>query len=287
MRATINGVELYYEMQGQGPPLMALHGGPGMSDGRGYRAALAPLADEFTVITPDHRGCGRSGDAPPETYTHAQLAADAEGLRRHLGLGRIALLGTSYGGFIALEYALRYGGALAGLILVGTAASNDHHAAAKANALRSGRPGIEPAMLDRLFGGRVRDNADFRRSYAAIAPLYSPHFDPATLEARLDDTPFRYETHNRLFGHELPRYDLRPRLGEIAAPALVMCGRHDWICPPAESELLARGIPDAQLVVFEGSGHGPMRDENAAFLAEMRAFLRGAFADSQVQRIEG
>ncbi len=54
-----------------------------------------------------------------------------------------------------------------------------------------------------------------------------------------------------------------------------MCGRHDWICPLAESELLAGAIPGARLVVFEGSGHGPMRDENARFLAELRAFLRG------------
>ena len=284
MRATINGVELYYETIGAGPPLLLLHGGPGMGDGRGYRAALAPLADEFTLIIYDHRGCGRSGDAPPETYTHAQFAADAEGLRRHLGLGPVAMLGTSYGGFIALEYALRYPAGLRGLVLVGTAASNEHHAAARANALASGLPGIEPATLDRLFGGRIRDNADFRRSYGAIAPLYSPNFDPATLEARLDDTPFRYETHNRMFGHELPRYDLRPRLSEIAAPTLVICGRHDWICPLAESELLARSIPGARLVVFEGSGHGPMRDENAAFLAELRAFLRRVFAGPRGER---
>lgn len=274
MRATIEGVDLYYEVLGAGPPLMLLHGGPGMSDARAYRAHLSALADEFTLILYDHRGCGRSGDAPPESYSHAQFVADAEGLRRHLGLGTMALLGTSYGGFIALEYALRHGEHLTHLILVDTAPSHDHHDAAKANALASGLPGIDPAMLDRLFSGQVRDNADFRACYGAILPLYSPHFDPATAQARLDATPFRYETHNRMFGHELPRYDLRPRLHEITAPTLVMCGRHDWICPLAESELLARAIPGARLAIFEASGHGPMRDENARFLATVRAFLR-------------
>src|SRR5262249_10557683 len=142
MWAEVNGTRLYYETMGLGPPLLCLHGGPGMGDCRGYVRWLAPLADEFTLITYDHRGCGRSDEAPEEPYTHAQFAADADALRDRLGYERIALLGTSYGGFIAQEYALRYPDRLNHLILVDTAPSDYHHEAAKRNALASELPGI-------------------------------------------------------------------------------------------------------------------------------------------------
>src|SRR5205823_8034411 len=128
----------------------------------------APLADELALITFDHRGCGRSDEAPEETYSHAQFAADADALRARLGYERIPVLGTSYGGFIAQEYALRYPDRLTHLILVDTAPSHDHHEAAKRNALAGDLPGIDREMLDRLFSGRVESDADFRRCFAAI-----------------------------------------------------------------------------------------------------------------------
>ncbi len=276
MYAELNGTRIWYETLGAGAPLMCLHGGPGLGDNRRYLRWLAPLADTCTIIAPDHRGCGRSDDAPDATYTHAQLAADADALRAHLGFERVALLGTSYGGFIALEYALRYPERLTHLILVDTAPSHHHHDAAKQNALASGLPGIDPAMLDRLFSGRIRDDDDFRACYAAIQPLYATNWDPVEGERRLHDIVFRYRTHNRMFGHELPRYDLRDRLGEIRVPTLVLCGRHDWITPVDQSELMAVRIPGARLVIFEHSGHGPMQEENERFIAVLRDFLHPA-----------
>lgn len=273
MYATLNGVRIFYTVQGSGPTLICVHGGPGMSDHRGYAQWLAPLASDHQLVLYDLRGCGESGDAPDGSYSHADFVADLEALRAHLGVERIALLGTSYGGFIALEYAVRHQEYLSHLILADTAPSHDHHDAAARNAMDSGLPGIEPGMLDDLFSGRMRDDAHFRTAFAAIQPLYRVTADPEADAAQLDAIAFRFRTHNFAFSQNLPGYDLRPRLGEIQVPTLVLCGRHDWITPLDQSELMAARIPQARLLVFDRSGHGPMAEENDAYIAAVRSFL--------------
>lgn len=273
MFAGVNGMRMFYETVGQGPPLIAVHGGPGMSDHRGYARWLRPLADTHKLIYYDLRGCGESDDAPDGSYTHADFVTDLDALREHLGLDRIALMGTSYGGFIALEYALSHQDRLTHLVLADTAPSNHHHEAATRTALASGLPGIEPSLLDALFSGRVRDDEEFRRAYAAIQPLYRATADPEEDRRALESIVFRYRTHNFAFSRNLPSYDRRDRLGEIAVPTLVLCGRQDWITPLDQSEYMAAHIPGAQLAVYDHSGHSPMREENEAFIARIRSFL--------------
>jgi len=284
MHTTLNGVDIYYEVMGEGMPLIAVHGGPGMSDNRGYVQWLRPLADSYQVVSYDLRGCGKSGDAPGGSYSHADFVADLDALRDHLGFERFALLGTSYGGFISLEYAVRHGDRLTHLILQDTAPSHHNETAARENALRSGLPGISTEQLDRLFGGRVADNDEFRSSFAAIQPLYRTTADPERDAERLDNIVFRYKTHNFAFSRNIPQYDLRDRLGEIHVPTLVIVGRHDWITPVDQAEYLASHIPNARLQIFEHSGHGPMIEENEGFIACVRDFLSGvpASADSPV-----
>src|SRR5439155_19360205 len=90
------------------------------------REGLDPLGDLLRLVYYDHRGNGRSGRPPVETLTLAQLAADADALRAHLGLEKVAVLGHSYGGCVALQYALRYPRRLSHLFLVGTTAAWDY-----------------------------------------------------------------------------------------------------------------------------------------------------------------
>jgi proline iminopeptidase len=273
MYVTLNGVRTFYTVDGSGLTLVCVHGGPGMSDHRGYARWLAPLASDHQLVFYDLRGCGQSGDAPDDSYSHGDFVADLDALRAHLGVERMALLGTSYGGFIALEYAVRHQERLSHLILADTAPSHDHHERAVENALNSGLPGIDTVMLDQLFSGKIRDNDHFRAAYAAIQPLYSVRANPEADAKRLAAMVFRYRTHNFAFSKNLPGYDLRPRLREIQVPTLVLCGRHDWITPLDQSEYIAQHMPRAQLVVFDHSGHGPMSEENEAYLAAVRAFL--------------
>jgi proline iminopeptidase len=274
MNVTLNGVDIHYDVMGSGIPLIAVHGGPGMSDNRGYVQWLQPLSDTCQVISYDLRGCGRSGDAPDGSYSHQDFVADLNALRAHLGFDRFALLGTSYGGFISLEYALAHGDRLTHLILQDTAPSHHNETAARENALRSGLPGISVQQLDRLFGGRVANDDEFRESFAAIQPLYRTTRDSVADAEQLDSIVFRYATHNFAFSQNIPNYDVHDRLAEIQVPTLVLVGRHDWITPVDQSAYIAHHIPNAELVVFEHSGHGPMMEENEAFIARVRTFVK-------------
>jgi pimeloyl-ACP methyl ester carboxylesterase len=116
-----DGVKLAAHVSGSGPPLYTLHGGP-MNDHRTFGDYLNPIADYRTLHLLDQRGCGDSDDAPADTYTLARLAEDIEDTRARLGHDRIDLLGHSYGGLIALRFALRRPEHLQTLIIAGSAA---------------------------------------------------------------------------------------------------------------------------------------------------------------------
>jgi len=285
--ADINGARLYYEVLGEegAPPLVSLHGGPGISDHRKGKRAFEPLTDDYRLVVYDHRGCGDSELAPP--YSNEQYAADAVGLLDHLGLDEAVLLGGSYGGFITQEIAVRYPDRLAGFMLRDTAPSHGYDTVARENA-RERWPAVQAADLDvpdvtwaefeRLMDGEVRSDAEFERIFHGMAPLYAPSleaFDAATAREATAARQFHHETHNAMFSEAYPAMDYTDDLPDVTVPALVTVGRHDWITPPAASEEIADLLPDARLVVFEESGHSPNLDQQAAYLARVREFLDG------------
>lgn len=267
---TVNGVRLVYEDGGQGTAIVTLHGGPGMGSRASDWSAFQPLTDHYRLISYDQRGNGDSGAG--EGYSHAQFVADLEALRVQLGLGKIVVLGGSYGGFLALEYALAHPEHLHAVILRDTAASNRFQDTSMERALSSGFP-MDQARLERLFGGQLASDDEFRESFAMIQPLYTVERDPAAEAERLARIPFRYETHNWAFSRNQPAYDLTGRLHEIGVPVLVTVGREDWITPLEASEELAAGLPRSELVVFEHSGHSPHLEEQERYLGVVRDFL--------------
>jgi proline iminopeptidase len=273
MFVTVNGARLRVDVQGDGPPIYAHHGAPGLGTHATPKRAFAPLADRYRVVTFDARGSGESDAEPP--YTHAQWVADLDALRSRFGDERMILTGGSYGGYVALEYVLTHPERVSHLILRDTAASHRFEAQARRNALAraSEFPGIDEALLDRLFQGRVESDEDFANGFAAIAPLYDAKYDPEATAARVRAATFRAATHNAAFGAAVPAYDLRDRLHEIAVPTLIVVGRHDWITPVEASEEMAAGIPGAELVIFEHSGHSPQLEENERFIEVVRDFL--------------
>lgn len=272
MQIEVNGVRLEYSDSGGNKiPFVTLHGGPGMSSHAGDWQSFQPLTDTVRLIGYDHRGCGKSEGAEP--YSHEQFVADLEAMRQKLGLGKMVIIGGSYGGFIALEYALRHQENLHALILRDTAANNGYHDTSKQKALASGLP-MDMNRLDRLFAGQMNDDEDFRESFAMIQPLYTVGYDPAEGAKRLAQIPFRYQTHNWAFSRNQATYDITKRLGEIKVPTLVTVGRHDWITPLEASQEIAAGIPNGTLVVFDHSGHAPQVEENELYLAVVRDFLR-------------
>ncbi len=271
---TFNGCRFVYESAGDpaSPLLLVLHGGRGIGDHRADFQAFRPLADRYHVLAYDQRGCGASQLAPP--YTFDQLADDLEAFRLAFAGGRrMILVGGSFGGMIALTYAVRYPDGLDALILRGTAASHHHEAGAIAmfHQRLHKATSLSLNMVHKMFSDTVKDDIELLLIYMAMKPLYYEEFDA---DAALESTrtlKVHAETHNALFANKA--YDLRDRLAGIAVPTLVVVGREDWICPLAESELIAAGIPAAELLVVDGANHPVHIEKNALVLAAVRDFL--------------
>jgi proline iminopeptidase len=279
MRLPVNGNELDVEVFGadDAPVLIAHHGAPGLGSRAEPRATFAPFADTFRVIVFDARGSGVSEGKPP--FTHEQWVADVDALREWAGVERFVMAGGSYGGFIAMEYAIRHPQRLTALVLRDTSADHENDKAARRNAETSTRVTIDLEKLDRINTGRVRDNEDLRDCWREILPLYDHVYDPAAVEAKVEATFYRYETHNFAFAVNQPNYDIKQQLPRITCPTLVTVGRSDWITPVESSRTILELIPDARLVVFEKSGHSPQIEEAELWRQTVRDFLREVGAD--------
>jgi proline iminopeptidase len=275
MRVTINDNELELEILGDehAPVLIALHGGGGIGSLEEPRATFGPLSDKYRVVVFDMRGCGRSEGKPP--FSHAQWAADVDAIREWLGVEKIVVTGGSYGGFVALEYAVAYPEHTRAMILRDTAADKSTLERAYENARTQTRIEINWDNFDRYWQGRITDDEDLKQRWHDIIPLYDFEYDPAKAAKDIeeDERIYRHEAHNWCFLYNMPNYDLRPQLGSITCPTLVTVGVTDWVTPVSSAETIANGIPNATLVVFEKSGHSPQKEEFELFQNTMREFL--------------
>jgi proline iminopeptidase len=285
--AKVNGVELFFDVEGAGfvpegpamkekPVCFVLHGGPGM-DHTYFKPHLSPLAADMQLIYVDHRNTGRSQRVPLESCTIEQMADDVEALRQYLGLGKVSVMGNSFGGFWALTYALRHQDAIDKLILITTSPSYEFYEAAKGEAARKGTPEQIAAVPD-VFEGKISSADDFAKWWDLMAPLYYHHWDEDFREG-FKRGQSNAECASYMFRDVIPSYDVRSRLGEIAVATLVLGGRHDWVTPFGESELIAAGIPGSELVIFEESGHLPFVEEQDRFVDVVRRFM--GFVDAE------
>jgi proline iminopeptidase len=273
MFVTINGNDLNVEVLGpdDAPVLIAHHGGGGIGSLAEPEATFGPLADEMRVVVFDARGCGRSEGKPP--FTHAQWAADVEGLRQWLGAEEIVIAGGSYGGFIAMEYAITYPERTRAMILRDTSPDNTNLERAYENARTQNRITINWDNFNRYWSGEIYDDDDLKARWAEIIPLYDYEYDPERAAARVESGIYRHEAHNWCFQHNMPGYDLKPQLPTVRCPALVTVGRTDWVTPVSSAQTIASLIPGARLVIFERSGHSPQIEEFDEFQAVIRGFL--------------
>jgi len=269
--AYINGTELFYATIGEGIPCLVMHGGLGF-DHTYLHPWLDPLGDTLQLIYYDHRGNGRSGRPDKETMTHAQFAADAEALAVHLGHEKVAVLGHSYGGFIALEFALRHPNHLSHLILLDTAPTFNYGDEIRQNALRQAQ---RQSNTDEILAVLQEDwstDEEKRARFPIIWPIYFKNFDP-DIGARLLANSIVTVSGGAREG-ELKAYNVIPRLGEIQTPTLILAGREDWVCPPSKAHILHDGIPNSELVIFEDSGHLPYVEESDLFFSTVRNWFK-------------
>ena len=273
MYTKINGCEIYYEIHGNeaGETIFFIHGGPGMSDCRGDVAAFSSLGNDYRLVFMDMRGSGRSESKPP--FTHEQWTDDIDAFRVFLGADKIHMLGGSYGGFLTLEYALKYQQHLQSITLRDTAANDDFNYISTERALASKLPGINEEMLERLFEGRVSSNEEFKDMIKAILPLYTVEQDSAGVNEKIANIYLHYETHNYAFSVNKKSYNISNRLSEIKPPVLVTVGVHDWVTPVECSEELAGKLPNNTFIKFENSGHSPHQEENGEYVRVFREHL--------------
>ncbi|GEK34753.1 alpha/beta fold hydrolase [Kurthia sibirica] len=282
MFAAINGTKLYFDIEGSGyipvgpkmvkkPVLVAVHGGPG-SDHSDFKPFLTPLSEIYQIVYLDQRSNGQSERVDPATCTFDQLADDIEALRLYLGLEKISVLGHSFGGMIAQVYATSYPESVDKLLLVNTAPSYDFYREAKEFASRVGRP-EQIAKIPELFEGNIRDDDHLEEWWTVCWDLYWHDYQD-DIGGDTGSRPIgSLDVCNYTFKHLMPLYDVRAKLPALKMPTLIVTGRHDWITPLTQGEVMHDLIPNSELAIFEKSGHMPFIEEQQMFLTTVREFL--------------
>jgi len=253
---------------GDGPPLVVLHGGPGL-DHRYLVPDLDALAASFRVVYYAQRGRGASHSGEgPEEVSIASDVADLDQLRRHLGESRVALLGHSWGGLVATEYALAHPQRVSRLVLLSPSPVSHAGHVAQVSEWTARRTPEQAAELERISADPAYQAGDIAADAAyALTHFASTVVDPAHLETlvgklRLSYTPATIVAvraiSRRLLAETLLRedYDLLPRLRELPVPTMVITG-DDEFAPMSVMRGLAEAIPGARLEVLAGAGHFP------------------------------
>lgn len=265
-------------------PVVVLHGGPGAT--HDYLLSVAGLAvGGRAVVFYDQVGNGRSSHLPDrgaDFWTVELFVAELRNLIATLGLGGgHHVLGQSWGGFLAQEYALTHPAGLRSLVLADTAASFPDFVA-EANRLRADLP-VE--VQDALLRHERAGSTDAPEYVAACEVFYRRHLcrmDPWPAElvetfAWIDRDPTVYHTMNgpsefHVIG-SIRDWHSTDRLGGIDVPTLLVSGRHDE-ATPALQHTLRDGIPDCQWTLFEDSAHMPHVEEPGRYLDVVGAWLR-------------
>jgi len=274
-RIPIRDTSLYVDVTGHGYPLLLMHGGPGAD-----HWTLLPfrqLAGRFTLIFYDHRCNGRSQGAPVSSMTFENLTADADALRRRLGYERWAVLGHSFGGHVALEYALRYPGSLSHLVLVDTGGDSSWSRANAAGVLaRRGYSAGKVELARRFFNGEFPPRQMPLILMRIGGAYYSrPSLSLVTRELIRGEWRSKMRPEAMIFAgrHLLKDWTVMDRLGEITAPTLIVAGQDDFIFPPEHQRELAAAIPRAHLQLIERAGHNPHAEQPAEVMRAIRDFI--------------
>lgn len=259
--AQLKDVRLYYESRGEGEPLVLV---PGFGNGLWiWFKQVEDLARRFRVITFDPRGVARS-EGRDEPFTIADLADDVAALLGALGLWGAHVVGASFGGFVAQEFALKFPGMTRSLVLACTGYGGAGHVPPSPETLAAiaSTKGLNTEE-------RVRENLllafspDYLRSEAGEVEH--------AIGLRAENPVPEYVYQRQL--QAAVAFDASRRVGGIQAPTLVVTGDADVIVPPENSRNLAAAIPGAELVIVEGGSHTFFIERAAEFNRLVAAFI--------------
>lgn len=279
--AKVLGYRLFYRSFGAPTKgtVLCLHGGPGAS--HEYLLPLADLAQfGYRVVLFDQLGCGRS-QIPRGTalYTTDHHVEEVEGIRRALRLGRVHLMGSSYGGALVLATALKHPGSLRSLIVTSGLASTPLTVREMWRLIDRLPPRVRNTIRKYNARGDYR-NLEYLK---AVDVFYRRHLCrlpiwPHELVQTLDRTGLVYETMNGpnefTITGRIHDWDVTDRLPEIRLPALITVGRYDEVTPRVAREI-QQGIRGSKLVVFNRSSHLAFWEERPLYMEVVRDFLDG------------
>jgi len=272
----INGTELFVKRMGSGEPILVVHGGPVLEHGY-LLPHLAPLAASFELIFFDQRLSGRSaGQVDSASVRLDTLVADIEALRQSLRLGRVHLMGHSWGGLLAMRYAIQHPENLRSLILL-----NSMSASSRLWQEEEARLAERRTVEDSIEIATIRETVAFSDGEpGAIAAIllasFKAQFADRSKIAGLElYVPPDYLNRSRQFGYmfgDLTDFDFFDALGTISMPTLILYGSTE---PAAEisGEALHDAIPTSELVIIQNAGHFPFIEQPDAFLGAVRGFL--------------
>jgi L-proline amide hydrolase len=258
-------------------PLVALHGGPGST--HNYFAPLERLGEERPVMLYDQIGCGNSDQPTDIEWSIAVFREELDTLREQLRLDRIHLLGTSWGGMLALEHVLSGAQGVVSLVLSSTLARVDLWADEQLK-LRAALPANVVAVLDEHEAAGTFDDPEYEQAMQVYYDrhLYRGPRPRAEMERWAAERSA--EVYEAMQGPNewtitgaMRGWDVRDRLGEIDVPTLVVRGGYDMCTEPIAAELV-NGIRGAHEVVFEESSHTPILEESDRYLAVVGSFMR-------------
>jgi proline-specific peptidase len=261
-------------------PLICLHGGPGAThDYFGSLEAFA--ATGRRVILYDQLGAGNSDHIhDPAMWTISLFVDELGEIRRQLGLDRVHILGHSWGGQLALEYAMTQPAGLTSLVLADTLSSASQWAEEAKRLIRDLPLDVQETIRIHESAGTI-DSPEYKEAMK----VFSRHYAGGHIEPRPEWVKKAFEkletneVYLTMWGPSefcvtgtLKDWDITDRLGEIRVPALVLCGRDDE-ATPALADTIQRGIDGSELVIFEHSAHFPHIEEAERYLQVLDRFL--------------
>lgn len=259
--ADVNGAELYYEVSGEGEPLVLVHAG--IADGRMWDGQVESFAQRYRVIRPDLRGFGRSPmvEGP---YSHHE---DLRALLDALGVGRASFVGCSMGGGAVIDFALENPERVEALVLVGSAVGGFRFDEEPPEEWDELVAADEAGDLERVSELEVRMWVD--------GPLRGPDaVDPAVRDLVREMNLIALQNEAMQLGEELePQPPAATRLSQVQAPTLVLVGEVDRPRPLAAADLLERELPDARKTVMTGTAHVPNMERPEQFNRLVLDFL--------------
>ena len=271
--AQINGLKLWYKVSGSGP--VCIHPTPGWGPSSDmYFLTLKPLEKIFTMVYLDTRGCGRSERPDSNAYAMKNFVDDLEGLRKHLGVETVWLMGHSDGGPMILNYTFEYPHRVDGLILadapVGNTSQNNERI--ERMQLRRNEPWFDSAF--KAFRTMPTTQKEFETMIQTILPFFFSSIE------NLEKNRWVFEKTTVSFAAQRGRgisdqtsADLDTFLPATKIPAFIVAGSDDFICSPASSRRLHDEIPGSALLIINKAGHFPWLEQPEVFFGGIRAFV--------------